>query len=273
MLCPGIGGKKGLDLIKEHGSIEGILKNRFNITEFIDPEIEYKEKLRDAEVKPEDDNDDIENGDVKKEIKEEKENSIEETNGKDEVLDEIEVKKEEGDADDIVGTGKDSEDEVEEREVREEDEENEENEEDEVKDLKSKGKGGKPKKGKKEKGGSRESVPEDWLFKGARKLFLQPNVLANHFTEKDLKFKEIDEEGLIDFLCKENGFSEDRVRSGIKRVKESKGKSAQTRIDSFFKILPGKSPVKKEDSGGKTPGKRAAPASKASSNKRGRKPR
>ncbi|XP_015782211.1 flap endonuclease 1 [Tetranychus urticae] len=275
----GIGGKKGLDLIKEHGSIEGILKNRFKITEFIDPEIEYKEKLRDLEAKKEENSEnDGENAnsnekvkeekdeeDIKKEIKSEEgendgengENGKNEENGE-KKQDELEVEVKQEEADSFVGD-EDVSDEEKEKELNGSGDES-----------KSNTKVSKPKKNKEK--GSRESVPEDWLFKGARKLFLQPNVLANQFTEKDLKFKEIDEEGLIEFLCRENGFSEERVKSGIRRVKESKGKSSQTRIDSFFKVLPGKSPVKKEDPG-KNSGKRSAPAGKNTSNKRGRKPK
>lgn len=138
-------------------------------------------------------------------------------------------------------------------------EENDEDGEDEDEELEVKAK-------KAKKGATREVVPQNWLFRGARQLFIEPNVIRNEIKESDLKFKDIDEEGLIQFLCQENGFSEDRVRSGIKRIKDSKGRCAQTRIDSFFKTMPStnKAPAPPP------PSSKRASAGKASVSKRGR---
>lgn len=36
-------------------------------------------------------------------------------------------------------------------------------------------------------------------------------------------------------MVTEKGFSEDRVRNGIKRLQKQKGQSTQLRLDSFFK--------------------------------------
>jgi len=133
----------------------------------------------------------------------------------------------------------------------------------------------KGKKKSKDKKGS--GVPENWLFIGARKLFLKPNVLEGKIQESDLKQKDADEEALVQFLCAENGFSEDRVRNALKRVKEAKGKCSQTRIDSFFKMMPNtntntNSKTDKSQNDKKN-NKRAGSQLKNSGNKRGRKPK
>lgn len=86
---------------------------------------------------------------------------------------------------------------------------------------------------------NKEGVPQDWNLNVVRKLFTEPEVTkSDQISEDDLKFKDIDEKGLVDFLCNENGFDEKRVRNAIERCKASKPKSAQTRIDSFFQIKP-----------------------------------
>lgn len=40
------------------------------------------------------------------------------------------------------------------------------------------------------------------------------------------------------FLCGDRQFSEDRVRSGAKKLQKARGTSTQGRLDSFFKVLP-----------------------------------
>ena len=60
--------------------------------------------------------------------------------------------------------------------------------------------------------------------------------------------------GLVKFLVDEKGFSLDRVKGGIKRMKEakSKGKGNQQRLSSFFTVTPSaKKPSKKVDKKGK----------------------
>lgn len=84
---------------------------------------------------------------------------------------------------------------------------------------------------------NKDGVPKEWPLDKARQLFKEPEVLkADKISESDLKIKDIDESGIIEFLCKENNFDEKRVRNAIERCKASKPKSAQTRIDSFFQI-------------------------------------
>lgn len=48
------------------------------------------------------------------------------------------------------------------------------------------------------------AVEADWPFEEARKLFLHPEVTPP--DEIDLKWNDPDEEGLVEFLCKQNGF-------------------------------------------------------------------
>uniref|UniRef100_A0A1I8FBN3 XPGI domain-containing protein n=1 Tax=Macrostomum lignano TaxID=282301 RepID=A0A1I8FBN3_9PLAT len=70
---------------------------------------------------------------------------------------------------------------------------------------------------------------------GARRLFAKPDVTPGDTVE--LKWSEPDEAGLIKFLVEENGFNEERVRSGAKRLLKAKQTTVQGRIDSFFSVL------------------------------------
>ncbi|KAH9394653.1 Elongation of fatty acids protein 2 [Tyrophagus putrescentiae] len=208
----GIGGKKGLDLIR---------KEKFGITEFVEVEIEYDVRGKKEEVKEEESaegevKEDQENGDQSKENSEvDSEIKQEENKEENGIKGESDVEKEEDE------------------EYKAEDNEEEEEEEEEEESSSKKAK--KPKK-------KAISVPENWPFKGARQLFKEPLVHRNQYTDADLKMKDIDEDGLVQFLCGENGFSEDRVRAAIKRAKLSKAKSSQTRIDAFFKVKPSTAP-------------------------------
>lgn len=78
-------------------------------------------------------------------------------------------------------------------------------------------------------------IPEDWNYKNARALFLDPEV---EDPEKlDLKWTEPDEEGLIKFLCGHRQFAEDRIRNGVKKILKCKSSTTQGRLDSFFKVV------------------------------------
>lgn len=86
---------------------------------------------------------------------------------------------------------------------------------------------------------NKDGVPEEWPYERARQLFKEPDVTkSDTITDNDLKIKDIDEEGIVKFLCTENDFDEKRVRNAIERCKAAKPKSAQTRIDSFFQVKP-----------------------------------
>ncbi|PSN35788.1 Flap endonuclease 1 [Blattella germanica] len=80
------------------------------------------------------------------------------------------------------------------------------------------------------------AVPEDWMYKEARQLFLEPEVAD---VEKlDLKWTDPDEEGLVKYLCGDKAFNEDRVRNGSKKLAKARSGTTQGRLDSFFKVLP-----------------------------------
>jgi len=74
--------------------------------------------------------------------------------------------------------------------------------------------------------------PEEWKFDDARDLFLEPEV---HKNIDPPKWKAPDVEGTVQFLHEEKGFSEERIRNGLKRMEKSKGKTNQGRMDDFFK--------------------------------------
>jgi flap endonuclease-1 len=102
------------------------------------------------------------------------------------------------------------------------------------------------------------SVPENWNFEIARRLFKEPEVLD--VDTIDLKWREPDEEGLVKFLCGDRQFSEERVRSGTKKIMKSLKTATQGRLDSFFKVLPSTNPAPKrkvEDKKGGAASKKA----------------
>lgn len=135
-------------------------------------------------------------------------------------------------------------------------------------------------------------VPENWNYQAARELFLNPDVadpetidvrLCNRLAKQinkcyrffyQLKWTDPDEEGLVEFMCGNRQFNEERIRNGAKKIMKTRTTSTQGRLDSFFKILP---------SSPSTPiGKRKADEKKGSVNKkikgnggtpRGRKPK
>uniref|UniRef100_A0A3P8RTC0 Flap endonuclease 1 n=1 Tax=Amphiprion percula TaxID=161767 RepID=A0A3P8RTC0_AMPPE len=110
---------------------------------------------------------------------------------------------------------------------------------------------------------SKHPAPEDWLYKEARGLFLKPEVVDCSSVE--LKWTEPDEEGLIEFMCNEKQFSEDRIRNGCKKIVKSRQGSTQGRLDSFFSVTGSlsskrkepevKGSAKKKQKTGATPGK------------------
>lgn len=61
-----------------------------------------------------------------------------------------------------------------------------------------------------------------------RDLFLKPEVTQDY----ELQWKNPDQEGIIEFLCGEHGFSEERVSSAIKKIK--KMDSTQKSLEDWF---------------------------------------
>jgi flap endonuclease-1 len=86
-------------------------------------------------------------------------------------------------------------------------------------------------------------VPEGWLYKEARELFMKPEITDPATVE--LKWGEPNEEALVTYMCQEKGFSEERIRSAIKKLAKAKQGTTQGRVDSFFKIIP--NPNKRKD--------------------------
>lgn len=63
---------------------------------------------------------------------------------------------------------------------------------------------------------------------------MEPNVTKGE--EFKFNWGEPDVEGLIQFLCTEKGFNEDRIKSALERFKKGKKSQNQVRIDNFFKV-------------------------------------
>jgi len=97
-------------------------------------------------------------------------------------------------------------------------------------------------------------VPDPYPYQEARRLFREPEVLRKEQLPA-LKWGLPDEAGLVEFLVKEKSFNEDRVRKVAERIRGSRGKSSQGRLESFF----GPTTVKKADAGVK---RKDAPAEK-----------
>lgn len=47
-------------------------------------------------------------------------------------------------------------------------------------------------------------VPENWMYKEARELFRNPEIIDP--AEIELKWTEPNEEGIVEYMCKEKGF-------------------------------------------------------------------
>lgn len=80
------------------------------------------------------------------------------------------------------------------------------------------------------------SPPENWNYKEARRLFIEPEIVDPVSVE--LKWTDPDEEGLVKFLCGDRQFSEERIRNGSKKLLKARTGTTQGRLDSFFKVLP-----------------------------------
>ncbi|KAJ9105529.1 Elongation of fatty acids protein 2 [Naganishia friedmannii] len=84
-------------------------------------------------------------------------------------------------------------------------------------------------------------LPEHWPWEEAKKLFIKPDVLSG--DEVELDWVKCDEEGLVEFLVKEKGFNEDRVRAGATRLDKMLNQKQQGRLDGFFKVTPKDKPA------------------------------
>ena len=78
---------------------------------------------------------------------------------------------------------------------------------------------------------TKHPLPERYPYTDARELFLNPSVADPETLE--IKWGEPDVEGLVDFLVRDKGFSEERVRAGAARL--SKGlKTKQQGISNLL---------------------------------------
>ncbi|RKP06385.1 flap endonuclease 1 [Thamnocephalis sphaerospora] len=77
------------------------------------------------------------------------------------------------------------------------------------------------------------TVPEGWPLEEVRHLFKSPEVQDPETIE--LKWQAPNEEGIIEFMVKEKGFGESRIRGGIEKLQKNMKTATQGRLDSFFK--------------------------------------
>jgi len=68
--------------------------------------------------------------------------------------------------------------------------------------------------------------PFDFDWQKIFELFMKPDVLKKY----DLKFKQIDEEKVKKILCDEHDFSDERIQSGLDKLKEHKEKAKQKKL-------------------------------------------
>jgi flap endonuclease-1 len=78
-------------------------------------------------------------------------------------------------------------------------------------------------------------VPDKFPYEEIRAYFKNPGVAP--VEECNLSFTDPNEEGLVEFLCLEKGFKEDRVRSGVAKIRAARQKGTQTRITNFFQVI------------------------------------
>jgi flap endonuclease-1 len=81
-------------------------------------------------------------------------------------------------------------------------------------------------------------VPDDLDYEQVRSLFLKPDVLSAAECSAQLVWKGPDEEATVQFMVKENGFNEDRIRNAIKKLSKSANTPVQGRLDGFFTKSP-----------------------------------
>jgi len=68
-------------------------------------------------------------------------------------------------------------------------------------------------------------------YKGIRDIFLNPKTTDNY----KLEWKSPNAKGVVDFLCRERDFSEDRVRSAVNKMEVSfKESKSKTTLESWF---------------------------------------
>ncbi|KAJ7022631.1 flap endonuclease 1 [Mycena alexandri] len=94
----------------------------------------------------------------------------------------------------------------------------------------------KPKKKGKGKGKGGITVPEEWPWEDAKKVFQKPDVTPA--DEIELEWTNPDVDGLVQFLVTEKGFNEERVRKGADKLTKFLNSKQQGRLDGFFTVKP-----------------------------------
>eukprot|EP00922_Rhytidocystis_sp_ex-Travisia-forbesii_P063415 GHVS01094352.1.p1 GENE.GHVS01094352.1~~GHVS01094352.1.p1 ORF type:complete len:450 (+),score=74.81 GHVS01094352.1:141-1490(+) len=79
---------------------------------------------------------------------------------------------------------------------------------------------------------AKHPLPEHFPYKQAREFFHSPEVIQG--ADVRVQWKDADNDGLIKFLVEQNNFNAARVDAYINRLKKARGKSCQTRLESFF---------------------------------------
>jgi flap endonuclease-1 len=82
------------------------------------------------------------------------------------------------------------------------------------------------------------SQDDEWvpIWVEVRRLFTHPEATPASELGEQLKWTNPNEPELLKFLVERMQFNEERVLSGIKRLKAAKTSSSQQRMDSFFKV-------------------------------------
>ncbi|KAF8624400.1 hypothetical protein AX15_005883 [Amanita polypyramis BW_CC] len=212
----GIGPKSALKLVKEHGTLEAVVehfheKATQKAAQAADEESDAEEAVADDQPAP---------------------------TSEFEVPDDVDVETEEAEVD---------------AKEKADAEHSEKEEEEDRRKKKGKAKSGTKGKGKSKKGGKAADeetdakqkpkkakarggiqIPEYWPWEESKKLFENPDVLPADQVE--LEWKNPDVEGLIEFLVKEKGFNEERVRKGAEKLQKFLHSKQQGRLDGFFTV-------------------------------------
>lgn len=100
-------------------------------------------------------------------------------------------------------------------------------------------------------------VPENWPYKEAKELFMNPELLNN--DEVNFKWVEPNLDGLVEFMVRDKGFNEERIRSGAEKLKKGLKGGVQGRLDGFFtvvKLTPAKRKAEPKTKNGKKKAKK-----------------
>jgi len=74
-----------------------------------------------------------------------------------------------------------------------------------------------------------ESISIDADINAIRNIFLNPPATADY----ELKWEDVDEDGLIVFLVEERGFQRERVKKAIERLRKARIKGKQSTLESY----------------------------------------